>query len=139
MQDEIRHNVDGTIVEVNCLNFLPFDIFGFIDCLIDRICRPFLEPDGDYVGALRKEQYARMQQAFYTGYKKCRGIKDETMLLPNGISTVFGPVSAHLHDIASVLTMRGLNQFLTRIQRNKQHQCQVMGDGVYRAGFLECV
>ena len=58
MQDEIRHNVDGTIVDVEGLNFLPFDIFGFIDCSIDRICRPFSEPDGDYVGAPRKEQYA---------------------------------------------------------------------------------
>ena len=59
MQDEIRHNLDGTIVEVEGLNFLPFDIFGFTDCSIDRICRPFLGPDGDYVGAPRKEQHTR--------------------------------------------------------------------------------
>ena len=134
-----KHNVDGTIVEVEGLNFLPFDIFGFIDCSINRICRPFSGPDGDYVGAPRKEQYARTPRAFYTGYKKCHGIKVETVLLPNGISTVFGPVSARLHDTASVLNMSGLNQFLVQIQRNKQHRYQVMGDGVYRTGFLECV
>jgi len=139
MQDDIRHNIDGTTVEIEGLNFLPFDIFGFIDCSIDRICRPFSGPDGDYAGAPRKEQYARTQRAFYTGYKKCHGIKVETVLLPNGISTVFGPVSARLHDTASVLNMSGLNQFLIHIQRNNLHQYQVMGDGVYRTGFLECV
>ena len=32
MQDDIRHNIDGTTVEVDGLNFLPFDIFGFMDC-----------------------------------------------------------------------------------------------------------
>ena len=58
MQDEIRHNLDGTIVEVKGLNFLPFDISGFIDCSIDIICRPFSGPDGDHLGTPRKEQYA---------------------------------------------------------------------------------
>ena len=58
MQDEIKHNVDGTTEEIEGLNFLPFDIFGFIDCSIDRICQPFLGPDGDYVGAPRKDNYA---------------------------------------------------------------------------------
>ncbi len=138
-QTEYRHNIDGTMNEVEGLNFLPFDIFGFIDCSIDRICRPFSGPDGDYEGAPRKEPYARTQRAFYTGYKKCHGIKVETVLLPNGISTVFGPVSARLHDTASMLNMSGLNRFLIQIQRNRQHRYQVMGDGVYGMGFLECV
>ena len=35
MQDDRRHNIDGTTVEVKGLNFLPFDIFGFIICSID--------------------------------------------------------------------------------------------------------
>ena len=99
------------------LHFLPFDIFGFIDCSIDKICRPFSGPDGDYEGAPQKEQYDRTQRAFYMGYKKCHSIKVETVLLPNGISKVFGPFSAHLHDTASVLNMSGLNRFLIHGQR----------------------
>ena len=139
MQDDIRHNIYGATIEVEGLNFLPFDIFGFINCSIDTICRPFSGPDGDYTCTPRKEQYACTQRAFYIGYKKCHGIKVETVLLPNGISTVSCPVSARLHDTANVLNMSGLNPFLIHIQRNKLHQCQVMGDGVYRTGFFECV
>ena len=139
MQEEIRCHIDGTIVAVEGLNFLPFDIFGLIDCLIDRICWPFSGPDGDCVGAPRKEQYSCTQWEFCTSYKTCHGIKVETVLLPNGISTVYGPVSACLHDTASVLNMSALNQFLIHIQWNQQYRYQVMGDGVYRTGCLEFV
>jgi len=132
MQEEISVAVEG-------LNFLPLDLFGLIDCLIDRICWPFSGPDGDYVGAPRKEQYACTQWEFYTSYKTCHGIKVETVLLPNGISTVYGPVSVGLHDTARVLNMSGLNQFWIHIHWNKQYQYQVMGDGVYRIGCLEFV
>jgi hypothetical protein len=64
MQDYICHNHDGTMTEIQGLNFLPFEIFGFIDCSIDKICRPFSGPDGDYVGAPQKEQYDGAQRAF---------------------------------------------------------------------------
>ena len=50
----LRHFHDGTAVEHQGLNFLPWSIFGFIDCSIDRINRPMSGPDGDYEGALRK-------------------------------------------------------------------------------------
>ena len=50
----LRHFHDGTAVERQGLNFLPWSIFGFIDCSIDRINRPMSGPDGDYEGALRK-------------------------------------------------------------------------------------
>jgi hypothetical protein len=73
MREEISVAVEG-------LNFLPLDIFGLIDCLIDRICWSFSGPDGDYVGAPRKEQYACTQWEFYTSYKTCHGIKVETVL-----------------------------------------------------------
>lgn len=53
------------------------------------------------------------------------------MLLPNGISTLFGPVSARCHDINGVLQMSGLNNFLIEIQPNKQHEYQALGDGAY--------
>ena len=51
MQDNIRHNTDGTMTEIQGLTFLPFDIFGFLDCSIDKICHPFSGPDGDHEGS----------------------------------------------------------------------------------------
>jgi hypothetical protein len=39
------------MIEMKGLNFLPFDIFGFIDYSADKMCRPFSGPDGDYKGA----------------------------------------------------------------------------------------
>jgi hypothetical protein len=50
----LRHFHDGTAVERQGLNFLPWSIFGFIDCSFDRINRPMSGPDGDYEGAPRK-------------------------------------------------------------------------------------
>jgi hypothetical protein len=51
-------------------------------------------PNRDYVGAPQKPQQYEIQRSAYTAYKNLHGIKVETVLLPNGISTVFGPVSA---------------------------------------------
>mmetsp|Transcript_17599 Transcript_17599/g.35153 ORF Transcript_17599/g.35153 Transcript_17599/m.35153 type:complete len:186 (-) Transcript_17599:132-689(-) len=79
-----------------------------------------------------------MQRAFYTGYKKIHGIKVETVFLPNGISTVFGPVSARLTDVENVLAMSKLNEFLVHAQQGKQHEYQALGDGVY-GGNLRCI
>jgi len=135
------HNVDkenGTYDVTEGLGFLPFDIFGFIDCSIDKICRPFSGPAGDFEGSGRKREHDIMQRAFYTGYKKIHGIKVETVFLPNGISTVFGPVSARLTDVENVLAMSKLNEFLVHAQQGKQHEYQALGDGVY-GGNLRCI
>jgi hypothetical protein len=75
-----RDNHDGTYDYTSGLSFLPFNIFGFIDCSIDKICRPFSGPAGDYEGAGRKDTYTDTQRAFYTGYKRLHGIKVETVL-----------------------------------------------------------
>ena len=109
-RDRRRENMDGTYTIYPGLEFLPFDVFGFLDDSIDRIRAPFGGPRGDYVGAARKEEHDEAQRAVYTGYKKCHGIKVETVLLPNGISTVFGPVSARRQD-AGVEALSNLNQF----------------------------
>jgi len=52
-----RHYNDGTAEDFIDLRFLPYSIFGFIDCSIYRINCPFSGPDGDYIGAPRKERY----------------------------------------------------------------------------------
>ena len=85
------HFHDGTAVECQGMNFLPCSIFGFIDCSIDRINRPMSGPNGDYEGATHKAHGDVAQRAVYTGYKKCHGLKVETVLLPNGIEPFMDP------------------------------------------------
>ena len=83
----------------------------FIDDTIDRVSTPFSGPRGDYAGAGRKEEYAETHRTLYIGYKKVHGIKMETILLLNGISTVFGGVSCRQSD-TGVENMSGINSFL---------------------------
>ena len=93
-QTTTHHFNDDTAEDLTGLRFLPFNIFGFIDCSIYQCRRPFAGPAGDYIGAPHKSQYYRTQQVVCTRYKKLHGVKVETVMLPNGISTIFGPVSA---------------------------------------------
>lgn len=133
-----HHFNDGTAADYTGLRFLPFDIFAFIDCSIYRINRPFSGPDGDYIGAPRKERYYDAQRAVYTGYKKCHGIKVQTLMLPNGISCLFGPTSARVHDVTGILQMSGLDQFLLELQQGNNHIYSALGDGIYNANGLQC-
>ncbi len=80
-KESLHHFHDGTAVECQGLFFLPWLIFGFIDCSIDQISQPMLGPDGDYVGTPRRALGGVAQRAVYTGYKKCHGLKVETVLL----------------------------------------------------------
>ena len=143
IQEHVRktsthHFNDGTAADYTGLRFLPYNIFGFIDCSIGRINRPYSGPDGDYIGAPRKEKYDIAQRSVYTGYKKCHGIKVETVMLPNGISTVYSPTSARIHDLSGVLQMSGVDQFLVKIQQGRAHIYSAMGDGAYNANGLQC-
>jgi len=143
-RDHQRELVDGTMTIVPGINFMPWDVFGFIDDSIDCISTPFSGPRGDYSGAARKAEYADAQQAFYSGYVKDHGIKVETIIMPNGISTVFGPVSARRAD-AGVLAMGNLNEFLVELQRGRfitgagdEVFFCAFGDSAYNLG-LECI
>lgn len=126
------------------LSYCPYRIFGFVDCSIYRINVPFSGPFGDYKGASRKPLYDIMKRAFFTGFTHVHGVKVETVYLPNGISTVFGPVSCRRRDIsltggASVHGMSGLNRFLSCIQRNVYPEpYAVLGDGIYGLNF-DCI
>ena len=135
----VHHFTDGSAEECDGLNFLPFSIFGFIDCSIDRISRPFSGPDGDYIGAPRKAMHHAAQRSVYTGYKKCHGIKVETDLLPNGISTAYGPTSARIHDFGGVLQMSGLDNFLMLIQQGRPDVYYAFSDLAYNAQYLQCI
>lgn len=134
-----RHHNDLTSSDHIGLNFLPFRIFALIDCSIYRINRPFSGPDGNYIGAPRKENYQVAQRAVYTGFKKCHGIKVQTILLPNGISCLYGPTSARVPDIGptGILEMSGLDQFLVQLQQNNNLPYYAFGDGVYNWNALQ--
>ncbi len=135
----MHENDNGDIIEYPGLDHLPdeYRIIGFIDDSIDRISTPFSGPAGDYEGAPRRYQYESAQRAVYSGYKHCHGIKVETVFLPNGISTVFGPVSARRND-RGVLNMSGLNAFLELIQLNAPVKFKLLGDGLFAMG-LSCI
>ena len=133
------HNHDGTAIDRAGLNWCHFRIIGFVDCSIDKVSRPKSGPDGDYVGAPRKLGQYEMQRSVYTAYKKLHGIKVETVLLPNGISTIFGPVSARIHDVGGVMLMSGLDDFLFDIQQNMPWASySVFGDSTHNAQHLRC-
>ena len=136
-RDRIYHNHDGTASIVQGLSHLPFNVFGFIDDTIDRISTPFSGLDGDYVGAPRKFEYQDAQQSVFTGYKKLHGIKVETIYLPNGISTLFGPLSARRGD-AGVVAMINLNEFLVNIQSSLNVLFAAFGDPAFCLG-LDCI
>ena len=124
------------------LAFCPYRIFGFIDCSIYRMNVPFSGPSGNFKGAPRKRKYAVTQEAFYTGWTHVHGLKVEVVYLPNGISTVYGPMSCRRPDIgggSSLQDTSGLNAFLRCIQRNLyQTAYSVLGDKIYGVN-LDCI
>jgi hypothetical protein len=98
--ERLRETMDGDFELIPGLRFLPWDIFGFIDCSNYQSCTPFSGPRGDYEGAARQAEFPDGQRAFYSGYTGYHGTKLLTMLTPDGISYLFGPVSVRPNDIA---------------------------------------
>ena len=113
--DLLRELLNGRFAELEGLLFLPWDAFAFIDNSIDDCNVAYAGPRGDYPGAARREEYADAHQAPLSGYTHRHGIRVETCFWPDGICTVFGPISARYHD-ASVLRTSNLNFFLYRLQ-----------------------
>ena len=97
-KDQWYHDHQGNATFIPGLDALPYNIFGWIDDSIDRVQVPYSGPDGDYEGAPRRAQYIDTQESVYSGWKKLHGIKVETVFLPNGIITLFGPVMARQND-----------------------------------------
>jgi hypothetical protein len=104
------HDHQGNVTFVPGIDALLYNIFGWIDEAIDQIQVPFSGPDGDYEGAPRQAQYIDAQESVYSGWKKLHGIKVETVNLPNGMSTIFGPVTARQND-QGMLNLSWLDQF----------------------------
>ncbi len=134
MQED-RHRTDehGNPYTIPGIDRLPYHVFGFIDDSIERVCVPFSGPDGDFEEAPRKALYEDAQRSVYNGWKKLHGIKVETIYLPNGISTLFGPESARENDLAT-LNHSGLDSFLAIVQSRVPPVDRFFGfgDGIFR-------
>jgi hypothetical protein len=133
------HNHQGNITWVPRLETLPYNIFGWIDDSIYQIGVPFLGPAGNFIGAPRRVQYIDAQESVYSGWKKLHGIKVEIVLLPNGMSTLFGPVSARQND-RGALNLSGLDCFLALIQASMHphRRCMLFGDFIF-PGLLQYI
>ena len=75
-----------------------FRIFGFIDNTIIATGRPGGGPIKSGIGSERKNPL--IQRLFYNGWKKCHGLKFQTIDLLNGMNAhVFGPLSCRHNDL----------------------------------------
>lgn len=74
----------------------------------------------------------------YSGYKHDHVHLCQTVIWPNGISNIFGPVSGRMND-RGVLNLSGLDNFLFLIQAHLplNEQCMVFGDKIYRGNALQ--
>ena len=133
-----HYDVEGNAIESNGLRFNPFNIALLVDGSHDGCCVPYSGPAGDYEFAPRKMQYEIAQRAFYSGYKHFHSIKVETVAMPNGITTTYGPVSGRGSDITTVRES-GLDNFLRIIQQNMPETYMALGDLIYNAQFLTCI
>ena len=81
-----------------------------------------------------------MERNGLVGWKSLHGIKVETVLLPNGIRTVFGLVSARQNNRGTLNLSGGLNHFLMLIQASllPELRCMMFGDSIFR-GLLQYI
>lgn len=143
---KIRTRDDGTRYRSPGLAFLPFRMFSFIDCSATDTNTPFSGPEGDYNGAPRRPQYRIAQRSVYTRFKSMHGVKTQTVMTPDGIHTVFGPVSARRSDTGletgnGLLAMSRLNEFLVTIQQGRPDTTPTfcsLGDCAYGVN-LQCI
>jgi hypothetical protein len=79
------------------------------------------------------------QESVYSGWKSLHGIKVEKVLLPSGMSTVFGPVSVRQNN-RGTLNLSGLGRFLALIQASLPPHCRCMlfGDSIF-CGLLQYI
>jgi hypothetical protein len=128
-------NEDGTFEHVPGIDYSdpddPFRIFGFLDCSNFRSSTPATGPSGRYEGAARNPYSYVKQRSYYNGWKKIHGLKILSILLPNGLSLMHGPISVRRNDIDHA-HLSGMNNYLLNLQANQEFHYCVYGDGVFR-------
>ena len=81
------------LIEEKCGGLFP-DLWGFINCTIRRTCVPIM-----------------CQEVMYTRYKRCHGIKFQSVVTPDGfIACLSGPYIAKRHDLRILHESRLLEQ-----------------------------
>lgn len=132
-RDRQRTDAHGNVYTIPGVDELPYGVFGFIDDSIEEVSVPYSGPDGDFEEAGRRPLYEDAQRSVYNGWKHVHGIKVETIYLPNGISTVYGPESCRENDLGT-LNHSGLDNFLGLVQANTPPNNRFFGfgDGIFR-------
>lgn len=94
-----------------------FAVCQFLDGSVTRTTRCGSGPNGDYVGAQRKDDWEINQESIYSGYKKAHGLSTLTLMPPTGIHYIYGPVSMREND-RWLQNQSGVDNFLFELQRN---------------------
>ena len=92
------------------------NIWGFIDGTIRKTCRPIYH-----------------QRVVYTRFKKCHGLKFQSMLVPDGfIACLYGPVPAKTHDARLLRESQLVEQLQTVMPEDGTNQVFALyGDLAY--------
>ena len=69
-----------------------------IDGSVTETCTLGTGPNGNYRGAMRKDNAYINQRTIYSGYKKLHGLTALALALPTGIHYIYGPCSMHKSD-----------------------------------------
>ncbi len=107
--------------------------------LIDWFSAPFLGPAGNFIGTPHRVQYIDAQKSVYFRWKSLHRIKVETVLLTNGMSTIFGLVSVRQNN-RDMLNLSSLDRVLALIQASLPPHCRCMlfGDSIF-CGLLQYI
>jgi hypothetical protein len=90
------------------------NLIGFIDGKLWRTARPTMG-----------------QRAFYSGHKRCHGVKVQGIVFPNGMQPFpFGPIHGSRHD-SFVLQASGVVGLLRQVCRLLGRQFVLFGDSAY--------
>ena len=89
-----------------------------IDGSVTETCTLGTGPNGNYRGAMRKDNAYINQRAIYSGYKKLHGLTALALALPTGIHYIYGPCSMRRSD-SSMVNMSQVDNFLYQLQANR--------------------
>jgi hypothetical protein len=109
----------------------PFRVFGLVDCSMFRTNTPGTGPSDRFEGSARFDDAYIKQRAVYTGLKKFHGVKVLTVVMANGLHSVYGPISARRNDIDAIQSAN-LDLHLRNLQEGQDIKYCVFGDGIFR-------
>lgn len=107
----------ATLIEARTEGLVD-NVWGFIDATLRKTCRPYT-----------------LQHLLYSGYKRCHGLKYQTIATPDGfVACLHGPYVGRQHD-ASILTESRVGEMLENLMPANESNgpvYAVYGDMAYR-------